>query len=301
MKLQKQSVEIGPYTTWLNPQSIPKHRISYLEFGDPNNQNIVICAHGLTRNAYDFAKLGTALGDTYRVIALCYPGRGDSDFFTDKNHYNYQVYMQDTLLVLEKLNIKNNLNVIWLGTSMGGIIGMTLASKYKDIFKGMILNDIGPFLPAEVLLRIIKYASQVVCFDDLDGAKQHLKIIYDQFGISDEADWDYLTQHSFKLNIDGKYQMNYDPMIVHGVDTGLNKLKDVTMWPIWHNIECPILVIHGALSNILQDSTIKEMQKSRDFDLYTVDYAGHAPALMTNDQILAIRSWIYQIFHCKLY
>jgi pimeloyl-ACP methyl ester carboxylesterase len=288
----KKFIKINPYTNWLKLQHIPEHSLSYLEFGNPNNQNVIICAHGLTRNAYDFVKIGCSLSSDFRIISISYPGRGDSDYFKNKEHYNYQVYMQDTLLVMELLGIHNP---IWLGTSMGGIIGMALASKYTDIFKAMILNDIGPFMPAEILLKIVKYAAQIAKFDDLISAKQHLKIIYSQFGITDEKDWDHLVKHSFTLGKDGKYVMNYDPMIVHGVEIDPTKVKDVDIWSIWNKIKCPLLVIHGALSNILQKSTLEQMRKTRNFDLYTIDYAGHAPALTTKDQISAISSWLKKL------
>lgn len=116
---------------------IPKHNIAYLEFGDSNNPNVIVCAHGLTRNSYDFTKLANALCDKFRIICLDYPGRGRSDVFEEKKHYNYQVYVQDSIAFLKKLGIKN---CTWLGTSMGGIIGMVLASKYKKLIKSLIIQ-----------------------------------------------------------------------------------------------------------------------------------------------------------------
>jgi len=290
---KNKSIKLNNYINWYGFQYIPSHTISYLEWGDPKNDNILICAPGLTRNAHDFDKIALALSNNFRIISINYPGRGDSDYFQNKTHYNYYVYIKDTLLFLKKLNIKKP---IWLGTSMGGVIGMILASRYKEIFKGMILNDIGPFISHESINRIKKYAGQTHLFPDLNSGKLHLKMIYSQFGITDEDDWDYMTKHSFSLNCNGKYQMNYDNAILDGIriDKKQHK-KNVDMWPIWNKLSCKLLVIHGTLSDILQKSTIEKMQKTKDFELYSVDYAGHAPSLMSKDQIGVIQDWINKL------
>lgn len=285
---------ITDYINWVKCQYIPQHKIAYLEYGDPLNKNVIVCAHGLTRNAYDFNKIANALKAEFRIISITYPGRGDSDYFANKTHYNYYVYLKDTLFILESLKIERP---IWLGTSMGGIIGMVLASRYKNVLKGLILNDIGPFIPAETLVKIRTYASKTVLFNDFDSAKDHLKVIYNQFGINDESDWNYITTNSFYKNEDGKYQMCYDPAIIQGVKSVMKKQQDVNIWYIWKKIICPMLVIHGVDSKILQSDTIKKMQKIKHFDLYEVQNVGHAPALMANDQIRTISLWIKKLFN----
>lgn len=287
--MQKKFIKIGSYINWPKLQYIRSHMISYLECGDPTNKNIIICAHGLTRNAHDFFKIATRLKDSFRVIAITYPGRGDSEYFKNKKHYNYQVYTKDTLLFINKLGIKNP---IWLGTSMGGIIGMVLASRYPKMLKGLVLNDIGSFIPGASLVKIARYAGQQCYFDNLNDAKQYLKMIYSQFGISDENDWDYLTKSSFILNSENKYQMNYDRSIIDGMRSNFTNPKDVDLSVIWHKVICPLLVIQGAKSEILQDATIEKMAQSRDFDLYRVEDVGHAPALMTDEQISVVKLWL---------
>ncbi|WP_341749016.1 alpha/beta hydrolase [Candidatus Tisiphia endosymbiont of Sialis lutaria] len=282
-------IQVGPYINWFGSQYIPSHKLAYLEFGNPNNKNVIVCVHGLTRNAHDFDKIAMALSDKFRVIAIDYPGRGNSDVFKKKEHYNYPVYIKDTVLFLRKLGIKN---CIWLGSSMGGIIGMVLASRYNKLIKAMIINDIGPFIPSSPLVKIGLYAGQVPLFVDLASAKQHLKLIYSQFGISSEEDWDYLTKYSFIKTQDGKYKMNYDPNIVHGMSANTSKQKNVDMWAIWNKIICKLLVIHGAKSDILQQSTIEQMKKNKELELFVVDYAGHVPSLMTSDQINYIKFWL---------
>lgn len=290
--MQIHSIKINSYINWFSAQYVPSHKISYLEFGNHENPNVIVCAHGLTRNAHDFDKIAEGLSNNFRVISLNYPGRGESENFEMNKHYNYHVYVKDTLLFLKKLNIKKP---IWLGSSMGGIIGMILASRYKDFFKAMILNDIGPFISSAPLVKIGRYAKKTVIFDDLDSAKQHLKLIYSQIGINNEEDWNYLTKYSVIPTLGGKYKMNYDPGIVHGMSIDNTTPKDVNMWTIWQRIVCKLLVIHGVKSDILTKSTIEEMQKTKNFDLYEVSYAGHTPSLTNLDQINYIKSWLEKI------
>lgn len=289
---EKKYIEIGPFVNWMQMQRVPKHKISYIEHGDSENPNVIVCAHGLTRNAHDFDKLAGALKDKFRIIAISYPGRGDSDYFANKKHYNYQVYVKESLLFLKKMGIDRP---IWIGTSMGGLIGMAMASLKKDIFKAMILNDIGPYMRAEVLVKIRKYAGQSTSFESFSRAKEHLKLIYAGFGILDEEDWDDMTKHSFEVREEGRYYMRYDPEIIGGIQVKAEAPKDVNLWAMWKKISCPLMVVHGIKSDILELSTVNEMKKTKDFHLHTVHYAGHAPALVTEDQIEAIKTWVNQV------
>ncbi|MCC8468206.1 MAG: alpha/beta hydrolase [Rickettsia endosymbiont of Eriopis connexa] len=283
------SIKIGPYINLLPIQYIPKHKISYVEFGDPKNKNIIICAHGLTRNAHDFDKIAKELSKNYRVISINYPGRSDSENFKKANHYNYTTYIKDTLFFFKRLNIKKP---IWLGTSMGGIIGMVLASKYKNIFKALILNDIGAFIDVAPLIKIGGYAKKTIFLDDLASAKEHLKLIYAQIGIKEEEDWDYLTKYSVISTFGGKYKMNYDPAITKGMKNASNQEEDVKLWSVWNKIKCRILVIHGMKSQILTKSTVKKMKETKTFDLYEIKYAGHTPSLMNPEEINYVKSWL---------
>ena len=287
--MHKKYLELGPYINWRKLQIIKRHKLAYLDYGDINNPNILVCAHGLTRNAYDFHKIAMNLQTDFRVIAIDYPGRGNSDHFSDKKHYNYYAYVKDTLLFFKKLNIKQP---FWLGTSMGGIIGMAIAGFFPKILRGLILNDIGPELPTATVKKINKYAAQEPVFTDLNLAKQHLKMIYNSFGIKDEEDWEFITQNSFKINSHNQYKMNYDPNIIADMSNNQQKLKNIDMWKIWHKISCPIFVVHGAKSDILLVDTVKKMQATKKIEMHRVEYAGHAPALTNFDQIIPIKEWL---------
>jgi pimeloyl-ACP methyl ester carboxylesterase len=284
----RRNLTIDSYLDSYTSIIVPNHKISYLDFGDQSNSKVVICAHGLTRNAYDFGKIGLFLSDRYRVVALDYPGRGESDRFVEDRLYNYNVYIQDSLYFLEGLGVSNKTHkVSWIGTSMGGIIGMSCGAKYPEMFSSIILNDIGPFIHAGSLYKIIKYASEEPVFNDTLSAKRYLKKIYSGFGISRDEDWNYMTLSSFIADAQGKLRMNYDPRIVPRT-MAYSTQKDVDLWKTWKALKCRISLIYGKNSDILLKETIDQMHKSKNFESYRVDDAAHAPALNELDQM----NWI---------
>jgi pimeloyl-ACP methyl ester carboxylesterase len=281
---------IPTYFNWFKFQRIPEHKISYADFGDPTNENVVLCVHGLTRNGRDFDKLATQLSSNFRVICLDVVGRGQSDWLENKYHYNYDTYYRDTLLFIEEMNLKN---FHFIGTSMGGIIGFLIASKHKDMFKSLVLNDIGPFIPGKSLARIAKYVALQPKFDNFEQAKAHLKIILSPFGIKDEEDWNIITKNSTVLSSDGKYKLAYDPEIVKGMNITPDNIKDVDLWSIWDKVDCPTLIIRGEQSDILTKETADQMLASKkNIKIYTAPEVGHAPALMDMTQILEIEKWL---------
>ncbi|MDF2964916.1 MAG: hypothetical protein K0Q51_304 [Rickettsiaceae bacterium] len=283
---------VPAYFNWFKLQRIPSHKISYAEWGDPNNEDVVICVHGLTRNGRDFDKLAASLCQRFRVISIDVVGRGQSEWFENKFHYNYDTYIKDILSFIEGLNLKN---FHFIGTSMGGIIGFVMAAKYGSKFKSLVLNDIGPFIPGKSLARIAKYVGQQPIFDNFELAKAHFKIILSPFGIKDEEDWTKITKYGTFLTPDGKYKLAYDPGIVHGMNITPHNVRDVNLWNIWHNVSCPTLIIRGERSDILTQETAEEMLKQKKtIKLYTVPEVGHAPALMDVAQIKEIEKWLIE-------
>lgn len=288
MVYKRKFIEIKAYFNWFCFKKIPTHTISYLEFGDSSNENILICAHGLTRNAHDFNKVAKALSNSFRIIAIDYAGRGASSYFTDRSHYNYHVYLSDTVKLFKALNIKA---CFWLGTSMGGLIGMALSASLPKLLKGLIINDIGPEINKNILNRINKYSRTMPIFDDIASAKKHFKYIYNKFGIINEIDWDHLTNTSLIKTASDQYKMHYDPNIIPEADI----TKDVNIWSIWQRITCAILLIHGAKSDILTKDIVNKMLKKSSVSLKTIDGAGHAPGLTTTDEVDGIKQWLLNI------
>jgi pimeloyl-ACP methyl ester carboxylesterase len=281
---------IASYFNWFKLQRIPSHKLSYVEWGDPLNENIILCIHGLTRNARDFDKLAVSLANDFRVISIDIVGRGQSDWLENKFHYHYDTYIKDVLLFIEDLNLKN---IHIIGTSMGGIIGYVIAAQHPELVKTLTLNDIGPFIPGSALKRIAKYVGLQPSFDNFELAKAHCKILLSPFGIKEEEDWNHITKHSTYLGPDGKYRLAYDAEIVKGMNITPDSAKDVNLWNVWNKVNCPILLIRGNKSDILTAATAEEMLKSKkNIKIYTVQNVGHAPALMDNEQINVIKTWL---------
>lgn len=288
-------ITLGPYFNFLKLQFVPRHTISYLEWGDKNNKDVLICVHGLTRNALDFEYIGKALSKDFRVIAIDLPGRGKSSWLANKNHYNYNSYVKDVILLLKHLSIDS---AGFIGTSMGGIIGMAIASYYPKYINFLVINDVGPELPKKTVKRIEKYVNLDISFTSLYEAKGHMKNIFKHFGIIEEKDWDHITDNSIRLCDDNKYRLSYDPNILEG--TSLRKAESlaktneefIDLWYLWKKVKCPSLLIHGKNSDILLESTIEKMYLYRDFDLYEIENAGHAPALIHKNDIEMIHKWV---------
>jgi pimeloyl-ACP methyl ester carboxylesterase len=266
----------------------PARHIAYTEWGDPNNENIVICVHGLARNSRDFDYIAASLAKNYRVICPDVVGRGQSRWLTDKSLYNYNTYVEDMVALVDYLGGKP---VNWIGTSMGGLIAIFMLQKYQYI-KKLVLNDIGPFIPKEALQRIAKYVSVNPSFDNLEECKAHLKKILVPFGIQEEEHWDHLTKYGFREE-NGKYYLHYDPAIgAAAFQDGSESIVDFDAWSLWPNITCPVLVLRGEKSDILNQETYEKMlQTHHDIKGVEIPNVGHTPALLTKDQIAIVTSW----------
>lgn len=270
---------------------IPRHRIAYTEWGDPNNDRILMCVHGLTRNARDFDFLAQALSPYYRVICIDVAGRGRSEWLSDSRLYNYGTYINDILCLFQHLNIER---VDWVGTSMGGLIGMIMSAEYPHLIGKMVLNDIGPFVSKEPLKRIARYISTTPEFADLEQAEKHLRTKLAPFGISKDEHWRYITLHSVISRQDGSLILAYDPLVSKEfIGASIDNIKDIDLWPVWEKITISPLIIRGGESDILtKDVANKMLASKQDSKLVEFSGIGHAPALMDDYQINTIKEWL---------
>lgn len=264
------------------------HRIHYTDWGDPNNKKVLICAHGLTRNARDFDMLAAALQKDYRVVCPDMPGRGRSEWLTHKQDYGYPVYLGGIAVLLGRLAVEE---VDWLGTSMGGLIGMFLAAQPKTPIHRLVLNDVGPFIALDPLERLKRYVGADPRFSDLASLEQYLRNIHAPFGALTDPQWRHLAQHTARRLPSGEYALHYDPAIGDAFKDSASAAMD--LWDVWDAVRCPILVLRGRESDILSAETAAEMQ-ARGPRARVVEFpgVGHAPALMSNDQISVIREWL---------
>jgi pimeloyl-ACP methyl ester carboxylesterase len=263
------------------------HRLVYYEWGDPDNERVLVCAHGLTRNGRDFDWLARALSDRYRVLCLDFPGRGLSDWLPVKQDYGYPLYVRDAVALIARAGVQS---VDWVGTSMGGLVGMTLASFAHTPIRRLVLNDVGPFLPEAAIQRIAGYVGDDPRFADEGAFEGYLRVIYEPFGPLSDAHWEHLYTHSRRTTPEGDIGLAYDPGI--GVPIRETPPADVKLWEMWARLHCPILVLRGETSDVLLETTARQMAHREHTTLVELAGVGHAPMLMSQDQIAVLRDWL---------
>jgi len=264
------------------------HRVEYLEWGNHNNPRAVVCVHGLTRNAHDFDALAERLADRYRVIAVDVVGRGGSDRLTHAEDYGYPLYLQDMAALVARLDVEQ---VDWVGTSMGGLIGMLLAVQPGNPIRRLVLNDVGPFLPVAALERICEYIGKDPEFENLEALEQYLRTVHAPFGPLTDIQWQKMAACSGRRGEDGKYHLSYDPAIARPILD--QPLEDVSLWEVWDLVRCQCLLLRGAESDVLLAETAQEMRsRGPGVELVEFEGIGHAPALMESDQIDVIGKWL---------
>ncbi len=265
-------------------------RLSFDEWGAPDAPP-VLCVHGLTRNGRDFDALAAVLASDHRVICVDLPGRGHSDWLEDPMLYQAQHYVTALAHLLAWIGR----DVAWVGTSLGGICGMVIAATDGAPINRLVLNDVGPFIPADALRRIRDYmvasgdSPLMARFPDIETIERHLRLIHAPFAPLSDAQWTDLARNSARKLPDGRFTMHYDPKIAEPL-RGHDPV-DVDMWPFWDRIKIPRMAIRGATSDILLPETFARMEAS-GAAAFEVPVTGHAPPLVDPLQIEAIRSFL---------
>lgn len=264
------------------------HRLAVREWGDPANPRVLVCVHGLTRNSLDFETLAEALADRWRVVAPDMAGRGESQHLGRERDYDYATYCADMASVIASTGAER---VDWVGTSMGGIIGMMLAAVPGSPIRRMVLNDIGPVISAPGLRRIQGYAGTDPRFRDFEAAYAAIRPNTLPFGPMTEAQRRRFVEIGTRLQPDGSWRMSYDPTIAWAFK-GM-ELDDIRMWEVWDAIRCPVLVLRGAESDLLTAATVAEMRgRGPGCEAHEVPGVGHTPALMDDEQIDIVRRFL---------
>jgi pimeloyl-ACP methyl ester carboxylesterase len=262
--------------------------MAYTDWGSPENPRVLLCVHGLTRNGRDFDFLAAALEDRYRVVCPDVAGRGRSDWLSRSEDYNNRQYVADMVTLNARLGIAE---MDWLGTSMGGLMGMLMASMPGTPVRRLVLNDVGPWIPKAALERIGDYVGQDPQFDGLAGVEAYHRQVHASFGQLTDTQWRHLAKHNIRLREDGTHGLAYDPAIGDAFRSGT--LENVDMWALWDAVRCPVLVLRGADSDLLPKDVAEEMtRRGPKADLVQFADCGHAPALMAPDQIDAVRRWL---------
>lgn len=269
------------------------HRMAYWEWGDPHNPRVLVAVHGLTRQGRDFDTLARHLAPHYRVVCPDVVGRGESDWLQDPSGYGLPQYVADMVVLLARLNVPQ---VDWVGTSMGGLIGMALASLPHSPVRRMVLNDVGPTLEWQALSRIAAYVGQAMHFPDDASAARALRAVSLGFGdFSDEA-WLALNRPMFRPEAGGGVRLHYDPRIAQNFQAltpALATAGEVQLWDAYDRLRLPTLVLRGADSDLLAPETATAMAaRGPKARVVALPGVGHAPLLDRPAQIAPVEGFL---------
>jgi pimeloyl-ACP methyl ester carboxylesterase len=275
------------------------HRISYVEWGNAEATHLVVCVHGLTRNARDFDTLARALEHRCRVICPDLVGRGQSDWLERKQDYAPAQYLADMTALIARATAADDPRTVidWVGTSVGGLIGMLYAAAARNPIRRLVLNDIGPLIAKAGLERIAMYVGKSPRFASLEDAQAYLRTVSASFGPLTDAQWRHLTEHNVRQEADGAWVMNYDPGI--GAAFADVARDNIELWDCWDRIKAPVLVLRGAQSDLLSAETARRMtERGPRARLVEFEGVGHAPALMAEDQVRAVCDFLLAAEPC---
>jgi pimeloyl-ACP methyl ester carboxylesterase len=267
------------------------HRIAYTDWGSESSDRPVLCVHGLTRNGRDFDYLAAALANRgHRVVCPDLPGRGQSERLEDSNDYVLPQYCGDMTVLVAALRSSG---VDWVGTSLGGLIGIVLAALPGSPIRRIVVNDIGPYLPWAGLRRLgSNLDAAPKSFETIEAAERYFRQVLAPFGELEDEHWHHLTVHSVGWKPERqRFEALCDPNIAHAFRNPWH--YSVDLWKYWEAIDIPILVVRGQQSDLLPENVLKDMlRRNRNATAYTVQNCGHAPALITGDQIRVVEAFL---------
>jgi pimeloyl-ACP methyl ester carboxylesterase len=248
--------------------------------------------HGLTRNGRDFDFLAQALSRDFRIVCPDIAGRGRSDWLELKQDYGYAQYMADMTALLARVTAGAEKTIYWVGTSMGGLLGIIMAAMPKNPIRKLVVNDAGMLVPKAALERLALYVGKDPRFATLDALEAHVRYISAPFGALSDEQWRHLTVYSAKQHADGTWGFRYDPAIANAFSGELN---DIDLSAYWDAVRCPTLLLRGADSDILLRATAEAMtQRGLRATLVEFQAVGHAPMLMSDEQVTAVRDFLLQ-------
>ncbi|RJF98794.1 alpha/beta fold hydrolase [Noviherbaspirillum saxi] len=270
------------------------HKMAYKEWGDPANPKVLVCVHGVTRVSDDFDNLAAALCSEYRVVCPDVVGRGRSGRLVNPQHYQVAQYVSDMVTLLARLNADA---VHWIGTSMGGLIGMGLSALKDSPVQKLVLNDIGPTLKPVAIARIGEYIGQDVRFATFEEGVRYIREISLPFGLHSDQEWLKLASDVLRQDADGKWIRHYDLNIsvpFKSVSPESAKQGEALLWATYDAIACPTMLIRGAESDLVSMEVAETMQaRGPKAKLVELPGVGHAPTLMHDDQIAIIKNFLF--------
>jgi pimeloyl-ACP methyl ester carboxylesterase len=268
------------------------HRMAYWEWGDESNPRVLVCVHGLSRQGRDFDTLAQALCQHYRVVCPDVVGRGRSGWLADPSGYQIPAYVADMVTLLARLNART---LHWVGTSMGGLIGLGLAALPDSPIERLVLNDVGPAIEWASLQRIGTYLGQPAHWASVEQAADAMRAISIGFGPHTREQWLALSRPMLTPDGDG-FKPHYDPAIAvpfRALTPELAKAGEALLWAGYDAIRCPTLLLRGADSDLLTHATAQAMtQRGPKARLHEFAGVGHAPMLVVPEQVAVVRDFL---------
>ncbi|MBB1626481.1 alpha/beta fold hydrolase [Achromobacter sp. UMC71] len=297
------------FVTCASPAGL--HRMAYWEWGDPANDQVLVCVHGLTRSGRDFDTLARRLADRYRVVCPDVVGRGRSDWLVNPAFYTVPQYVSDMVTLLARLRPAK---LSWVGTSMGGLIGLGLAGAAAFAramlplrphagmlppqqgirLDKLVLNDVGPRLETGALARIGQYVGEPGAFGSFAEAVAAMRANSDTFGPHTDAQWEHLARFVYPEQ-GGQWVKHYDLALAQPMAMTPEELAagEEVLWRSYDAVDCPILIVRGEQSDLLTRVTADEMrQRNPRAQVFEVRGVGHAPTLMAHDQVTPVADFL---------
>ena len=273
----------------INPTGL--HKMHYTDWGANDNPRIVVCVHGLSRNCRDFDALAKTLEADFRVVCPDIVGRGQSDWLAAKELYVNAQYLADLTTLIARITAAGARDIYWVGTSMGGILGMMLAGLSGTPIQRLVLNDVGSVVPHAALARIAAYLGKDPRFSSFMEIDLCMRTISAPFGPLSDAQWEHLTRYNSKQHADGGWGFNYDPGIA--IPFKNLPLEAIDLSLHYDRVTCPTLLLRGADSDLLlKDTALAMTQRGPKAQLVEFAGVGHAPMLMVEDQIKTVREFL---------
>ena len=273
------------------------HQMAYKEWGDADNPNVLLCVHGVTRVSDDFDNLARALCKDYRVVCPDVVGRGRSGKLRNPQLYRIPQYVSDMVTLLARVLANGERQTVdWFGTSMGGLIGMGLASLPDSPVSKLVLNDIGPTLDAVAVQRIGDYIGQEVRFPSFEAGAKFVRDVSLTFGEHTDEEWHKLAADVLRQDQDGSWVRHYDMGLAlpfQSVTPESAKADEALLWAAYDAIKCPTLLVRGANSDLLSRETAVAMtQRGPRASLVEIPNVGHAPTFLHDDQIAIAKDFL---------
>ena len=261
----------------------------YVEWGPKRATRALVCVHGYSGNARDFDYLARAFAHDTRVICIDVAGRGDSDWLGSALEYNFAQFVADIGGLVAHLGLKE---VDWVGTSMGGLLGMLMASTPNTRIRRLVMNDVGAYLPLDALQAIARNLEAPARFATLDDVERHMRHTHREWGDLEDEQWRHFAVHGSRVTDEGDYRLHFDPQIVRAARP-FPLAPGIFMWDAWYRLRCPVLLLRGEHSQILPVSVAETMLRVKpSTELVEIEGCGHVPALMSEDQIDIVRNFL---------